>query len=89
MERKYKANANKWAHVVENRIVWVENKQHDAIMDNLEWDFDKAEKLITELNSLLNSMLSNIVNKNGLCLLTGPEIGLLKETQLWKEHKYC
>lgn len=88
VERKYKANANKWAHVVENRIVWLENKAYEAFMNDEEYDFEKSSSLVDALQSLLDNMLSNIINKNGLCLLIGKEIGLLKDTQLWKEHKY-
>ena len=82
--KKYPFSVQKHAHDIEfrkNRI-WCE--LHDMEMGETPWDeevYDKGTELLEALRDLLLAILDS--RDGRICYLTGPQIGLAKETVLW------
>lgn len=82
--KRYPFSLQKHGHDIELRLNRVMNERDDLLMSGASISdelFNKMEALIEELESLLDAVLNS--RDGRISYLTGPQIGLAKETVAW------
>ena len=84
-QKLYPFNCEKHAHSIEFRMNRCYNTMYDMRSREIPWNdakYDRLEELHDELQDLLEAMMMGR-GYNGICWLTGKQIGLAKETVAW------
>ena len=82
----YPFNCEKHAHSIEFRMNRCYNIMCDMQMREIPWndaEYNKLEKLHDDLQDLLTAMMNTRRGYDGICWLTGKQIGLAKESVAW------